>query len=67
MLKVSSSIGANKRAVLHRNLRWSEEKKEEILGAYHERPSMRGISRMFGVSRQTLAFWLKKKTLKIQL
>jgi transposase-like protein len=55
MLKVSNSIGANKRAVLHRNPRWSEEKKEEIIGSYHERPSMRGISRMFGVSRQTLA------------
>ena len=53
----------NKRAVLHRNPRWSEEKKEEIIGAYHERPSMRGISRMFGVSRQTLASWLKKETL----
>ncbi|MGX9726612.1 MAG: hypothetical protein ACTFAK_04625 [Candidatus Electronema sp. VV] len=46
--------------------RWSEEKKEEIIGAYHERPSMRGISRMFGVSRQTLASWLKKKTRPIQ-
>ncbi|MGX9728973.1 MAG: IS1 family transposase [Candidatus Electronema sp. VV] len=50
----------NKRAVLHLCPRWSEEKKEEIIGAYHERPSMRGISRMFGVSRQTLASWLKK-------
>jgi transposase-like protein len=56
----------NKRAVLHPAPRWSEEKKEEIIGAYHERPSMRGVSRMFGVSRQTLASWLKKKTRQIQ-
>jgi hypothetical protein len=46
----------NKRAALHLRPRWSEEEKEEMLGACHECPSMRGISRMSGVSRQTLAF-----------
>ena len=39
---------------------YSEERKEEILKAYQERSSMRGISRTFGVSRNTLSKWLKK-------
>ena len=30
------------------------------MSAYHERPSMRGIQRIFGVSPQTLANWLKR-------
>ncbi len=41
--------------------RYSEERKEEILKAYFERPSMRGIARTFGVARQTLAGWLKEQ------
>jgi transposase-like protein len=40
---------------------YSEAKKEEILRAYQERPSMRGIARTFGMSRNTLTSWLKKK------
>ena len=40
---------------------YSEERKEEILKAYQERSSMRGISRTFGVSRNTLTKWIKKK------
>lgn len=39
---------------------YSEERKEEILKAYQERMSMRGIARTFGVSRNTLTKWLKK-------
>jgi transposase-like protein len=39
---------------------YSEERKEEILRAYQERSSMRGISRTFGIARNTLASWLKK-------
>ena len=35
-------------------------RKEQILRAYHERASLRGISRIFGVSRNTLTRWLKK-------
>ena len=35
-------------------------RKEEILKAYHERTSLRGISRIFGVSRNTVTQWLKK-------
>ncbi len=41
--------------------RYSEADKDTILRAYLERPSMRGIQRAFGVSRQTLSGWLKKR------
>ena len=41
--------------------KYSPERREEILRAYQERPSMRGIRRIFGVSRKTLAIWIKKK------
>ena len=41
--------------------RYTPERKEEILRAYQERSSMRGISRIFGVARQTLVAWLKAK------
>jgi transposase-like protein len=37
-----------------------EALRRQVLAAYQERPSMRGITRVFGVSRQTLAAWLKK-------
>lgn len=40
---------------------YSKERKEEIMKAYSERSSMRGIERIFGVSRHTLSKWLKKK------
>lgn len=39
---------------------YSEADKERILSAYHERMSLRGIERTFGVARQTVANWLKK-------
>lgn len=35
-------------------------RKAQILAAYEERASMRGVARVFGVSRNTLAGWLKK-------
>ena len=41
--------------------RYTPERKEEILRSYQERASMRGVSRIFGVARQTLAKWLKEK------
>jgi len=41
---------------------YSEERKEEILRAYQERSSLRGIERTFGVSRYTVAEWLKKSS-----
>ena len=34
--------------------------KAVILAAYHERTSIRGARRIFGVSRNTVAAWLKK-------
>ena len=40
--------------------KYSQERQEEILRAYQERPSMRGIRRIFGVSHKTLAAWIKK-------
>jgi transposase-like protein len=39
---------------------YSEERKEEILNAYQERSSLRGLERTFGVSRSTVIGWLKK-------
>ena len=40
---------------------YSDEQKEPIIAAYSERSSMRGIQRTFGVSRETLVSWLKKR------
>lgn len=39
---------------------YSEAKKEEILRAYEECSSLRGVARTFGVSRNTVSAWLKK-------
>ena len=39
--------------------RHSPERKAEILRAYQERQSMRGVARTFRVSRNTLAAWVK--------
>ncbi len=40
--------------------RYTEERKEEILRAYQERSSFRGVERTFKVARQTVSAWLKK-------
>jgi transposase-like protein len=40
---------------------YTEEQREQILRAYHERSSLRGLSRTFGVSRNTVTSWLKKR------
>jgi len=50
--------GASK--VLNPQKGYSEARKEEVLRAYQERSSLRGVARTFGVSRQTIASWLKK-------
>ena len=42
------------------------ERREEILRAYQERSSLRGLSRTFGVSRNTVSSWLKKSMLNCQ-
>ena len=41
---------------------YSDEKKEEILRVYKERSSLRGLTRIFGVSKTTVISWLKKKS-----
>jgi len=40
---------------------YTEEERERILRAYHERSSLRGLTRTFGVTRNTVAGWLKKR------
>lgn len=40
---------------------YSEVRKEEILGAYQERSSLRGLQRTFGVSPTTVIGWIKKR------
>lgn len=49
-----------KRGVLNPSPRYTQEQQEQILQTYYERPSLRGIERIFGVARQTVAAWLKK-------
>ena len=39
---------------------YDEQTRALILAAYHERPSLRGLTRIFGVSRNTVSAWLKK-------
>jgi transposase-like protein len=41
---------------------YSDERKEEILRAYEERSSLRGLERTFGVSRYSVTKWLKKSS-----
>lgn len=40
---------------------YSEAEQETILRAYEERSSLRGLTRTFGVARNTVTSWLKKK------
>ena len=46
---------------LNPTIKYPPERKEEILRAYQERSSLRGVARTFGVSRQTVSTWLKQK------
>jgi transposase-like protein len=39
---------------------YAPERREEILRAYQERSSLRGLAHTFGISRNTLTRWLKK-------
>ena len=39
---------------------YPQERREEILRAYEERSSLRGLERTFGVSRHTVIGWIKK-------
>jgi transposase-like protein len=40
---------------------YPQARREEILHAYQERSSLRGLTRTFGVSRATVSSWIKKK------
>ena len=40
---------------------YTPEERERILRAYTERSSLRGLSRTFGVARNTVTSWLKKR------
>jgi transposase-like protein len=44
---------------------YPQERREEILRAYEERSSLRGLERTFGVSRSSVIAWLKKKPLHL--
>ena len=44
---------------------YSELEREQILRAYDERSSLRGLSRTFGVSRNTVTKWIKKKETRV--
>jgi transposase-like protein len=41
---------------------YTEAEREQILRAYHERSSLRGLTRTFGVARNTVSSWLKKSS-----
>lgn len=45
---------------MYPKVKYTEERKEEIINTYHERASMRGIQRIFGTAPATLSNWLKK-------
>jgi transposase-like protein len=40
---------------------YTEAQRETILRAYHERSSLRGLSRTCGGARNTVTSWLKKR------
>ncbi len=42
--------------------RRSNEEKEEILNAYKERSSLRGLQRIYKVSPNSIIRWIKKKS-----
>jgi transposase-like protein len=41
---------------------YTDERREEIIKSYQERSSLRGLTRIFGVSRNTVKDWLKKSS-----
>lgn len=40
---------------------YTDQEKQTILNAHQERSSLRGLTRTFGVSRQTVSKWIKKR------
>lgn len=49
----------NAYGTLNPRVAYTPERKAEILRAYEERSSLRGLERTFGVARQTVAKWLR--------
>lgn len=45
---------------------YTAEQREEILRAYEERSSLRGLTRTFGVARNTVTQWLREKKRRSQ-
>ena len=43
-----------------KSLGYSAEFRVQVLAAYHERATLRGVCRIFGICRPTLVTWLKK-------
>lgn len=43
-------------------LGYAPERKDEILRTYQERSSLRGLTRIYGVARNTVSIWLKKNS-----
>ncbi len=41
---------------------YPQARREEILHAYQERSSLRGLTRTFGISRTTVSTWIKKSS-----
>ncbi len=50
---------------LHARKGYREKEKELILRTYQERASMRGVKRIVGTARQTLARWIQEKAAKL--
>jgi len=50
-----------KSAVMYPSHQRSAEEQEQILATYRERPSMRGVARVYHISRNTLKEMLQKK------
>lgn len=51
--------------ILESEKRYTEERKGEIIRAYLERASLRGIERVFHISRETVSEWIKKNNIPI--
>jgi transposase-like protein len=50
-----------KSAVMYPKYQRNEAEQEQILSTYRERPSMRGVARLYHISRNTLKTMLKKR------
>jgi len=40
---------------------YAGEEREQIMRAYDERSSLRGLTRTFGIARNTVTAWIKKR------